>query len=208
MIKQQKALIIVVSLYIAAQIFSDIASLRILLLAGISIDGGTLIYPVTFTLRDMVHKVSNKQTAQLLIILAGIINILMVLFFWMIAYLPADKMVGDQQEFGIVLAPVFRIVFASILAEIIAEMIDTEVYHWYTKKSEGRRQWLRVVLSNGISVPVDSIIFCIGAFWGLMPISVVVSILFSNVIIKYLMTIVSIPGIYIVKEDTGVNKEA
>ncbi|NMC40369.1 MAG: TonB-dependent receptor [Bacteroidales bacterium] len=38
--------------YIAAQILSDIGSLKIAWVAGFSIDGGTFIYPLTFTLRD------------------------------------------------------------------------------------------------------------------------------------------------------------
>ena len=48
--------IILVSLYIAAQIISDVASLKIAVLFGLSIDAGTFIYPITFTLRDLVHK--------------------------------------------------------------------------------------------------------------------------------------------------------
>jgi len=40
--------IVVISLYIAAQLLSDIASLKITLLAGFSMDAGTFIYPLTY----------------------------------------------------------------------------------------------------------------------------------------------------------------
>lgn len=40
--------------YVAFQMMADIASLRIVMIAGFSIDAGTFVYPFTFTLRDMV----------------------------------------------------------------------------------------------------------------------------------------------------------
>ena len=48
-----RTLVIVTAAYIAAQMLSDIASLRIVKFAGLSMDAGTLIYPFTFTLRDL-----------------------------------------------------------------------------------------------------------------------------------------------------------
>jgi len=54
---------VIVSLYIAAQIISDVASLKIALIAGFSIDAGTFIYPLTFTIRDLVHKRLGKEAA-------------------------------------------------------------------------------------------------------------------------------------------------
>jgi queuosine precursor transporter len=56
---------------------SDIASLKIGVVFGLAVDMGTFIYPLTFTLRDMVHKLLGKQNAQILIVSAGAINLLM-----------------------------------------------------------------------------------------------------------------------------------
>lgn len=195
-----KSLVIVSVLYVAAQIFADITSLRILFIAGLSIDGGTLVYPFTFTLRDMVHKTAGKEIARLLIFLAAGINLVMAFLFWIVSELPADTFIGEQTEFGMVLAPVFRIVLASIVAEVVAELIDTEVYHYWVQRFGQQRQWARVLSSNAVSVPIDSAIFCIIAFVGMMPASVVWSIFAANILVKGAVTIISIPGIYAVKE--------
>lgn len=40
--------ILVSVIYVAAQMISDIASLRIVMVAGFSIDAGTFIYPLNF----------------------------------------------------------------------------------------------------------------------------------------------------------------
>jgi uncharacterized integral membrane protein (TIGR00697 family) len=192
--------IVVVSVYIAAQMLSDIASLKIALIAGFSIDAGTFIYPITFTLRDLVHKRLGKQAARMVIIVAAAINLFMALFLQFAAWLPQDSNWGLGNEFAAILGPVWRIVIASIVAEVIAELIDTEVYHFWVSRITRRYQWARVLISNGVSIPIDSLIFCWGAFGFALPHSVVWSIFFANVIVKGLVTLVSLPGIYLVKE--------
>jgi len=191
---------IVIAAYAAFQMMSDIASLRIVLLAGFSIDAGTFVYPFTFTLRDLVHKTAGIKAARTLIVTCAVLNLIMAGLFWLSSILPADLNVGPQLEFGIVLSPVWRIVFASIIAEVVSELIDTEGYRLWVEKVTDRYQWARVLVSNAFSVPIDSLIFVWIAFGGVMPTAVVWSIFLSNVIIKGLTTLVSLPGIYLVKE--------
>lgn len=187
--------------YIAAQMMSDIASLRIVTIVGFSMDAGTLIYPITFTLRDLIHKVAGIKVARVIIIAAAVVNIFMALLFWLVSRLPADLSIGPQAEFVAVLSPVWRIVFASILAEVVSELVDTEAYRIWTERITTRFQWLRVLVSNSFSVPLDSIIFCWIAFGGVLPAAVVWSILASNVIVKGATTILSLPMIYLVKDN-------
>ncbi len=201
--------LLVVSAYIAAQILSDIGSLKIALFAGFSIDGGTFIYPVTFTLRDMVHKLLGRRAARTLVITAGVINLLMAAYFLFVAALPADPAWLENfaaqgvhaDPFALVLSPTWRIVIASIAAEMVSELLDTEIYHLWVTRITRRYQWARVLVSNSISVPVDSLVFCWGAFGGVLPVAVVWSIFWINVITKGLTTLVSLPGIYLVREE-------
>ncbi|MGQ9814158.1 MAG: queuosine precursor transporter [Candidatus Roseilinea sp.] len=193
-------LVIVCSAYIAAQMMADITSLRIVTIAGLSMDAGTLIYPFTFTLRDLVHKVAGIKAARALIFSAAAINIFMALLFQVVAQLPPDPAVGPQVEFGMVLAPVWRIVFASIVAEVVAELVDTEVYQLWVTRVTTRYQWARVLTSNAVSVPLDSLLFAWLAFGGELPAEVVWAIVLSNIVVKGATTLVSLPGIYLVRE--------
>lgn len=187
-------------LYVAAQMLADITSLRIILFFGLSMDAGTLIYPITFTLRDLVHKVAGLKVARLLIFLAAGINLFMAGLFWLVAILPPDPAVGLQKEFGLVLSPVFRITIASIIAEVVAELIDGQVYEIWVRRFRHRYQWGRVLASNLISVPVDSFLFATIAFAGVLPPKVILSIILANVLVKLFIALLSIPAIYIVRE--------
>ncbi|HDQ35078.1 MAG TPA: VUT family protein [Chloroflexi bacterium] len=195
-----RAGVIVVAAYIAAQMLADIGSLKIALVGGFSIDGGTFIYPLTFTLRDMVHKILGARAARTVIITAALINMLMVFYFVFIAWLPADPSWELQDAFTAVLTPVWRIVVASIIAEVISELLDTEIYELWVTRVTRRYEWSRVLVSNAFGIPVDSLIFCWLAFGGLYPNAVVWSIFWANVLVKMITAVISMPGIYLVKE--------
>ena len=188
----------VVAAYVAMQMISDITSLKIVMLAGFSIDAGTFFYPITFTLRDLVHKTVGARGARLLIVLAALINVFMAFAFWFTARLPGDPSVGAQTAYAQVLSPVWRIVFASIAAEVLSELVDTEAYAAWERFMDERWQWGRVLLSNAVSVPLDSAIFVTLAFLGTMPASVVLSIFWANVLLKAATTLISVPLIYLV----------
>jgi uncharacterized integral membrane protein (TIGR00697 family) len=190
--------------YVAAQMLSDVSSLKITEVAGFSMDAGTLVYPFTFTLRDLVHKVAGKQAARALIIAAAVINLFMAGLFWVVDRLPAVPGVGPQTDmFGAVLSPVWRIVFASILAEVVSELIDTETYSLWVARFGQRRQWGRVLSSNLVAVPVDSALFVVVAFAGVLSAGNVGETFFTNVVVKLAVTVVSIPWIYLVKPGGG-----
>ena len=195
-----RILLIVAGAYVAAQMLADIGSLRIIAVGGHAVDAGTLIYPFTFTLRDLVHKIAGKAAARTLIFLAAVINLVMAGFFWLTARLPPDSFTGPQTEFGQVLSPVWGIVVASIVAEVVSELIDTAAYGRWVAHFGQRQQWGRVLVSNAIAIPVDSALFVgLATGFGVFPSGVAWSIFWVNVLFKGVVTLVSIPWIYWVK---------
>ena len=195
--------IVVSSAYIAAQMLADVTSLKIVVFLGMSMDAGTFVYPITFTLRDLVHKTVGAKAARVLIVTAAVINLVMAGLFWLVSRLPGDPAVGPQAEFGTVLSPVWRIVMPSIVAEVVSELVDTEVYRLWVERVTTRYQWMRVLTSNAVSVPLDSVVFAWGAFGGLLPVAVVWDIVRSNVLVKGATTLLSLPLIYAVPERAG-----
>src|SRR5690554_6580901 len=90
-----RAAILVVSAYIAAQMLSDVASVKIGVLqlpalGSLAVDMGTFIYPITFTLRDVVHKLLGRQAARTLVVAAGAINLVMAGYLVWAAGFPSD----------------------------------------------------------------------------------------------------------------------
>lgn len=193
--------------YVACSILANVMSVRILRVgpdwASFSIDAGTLTYPLTFTLRDLIHKVGGRRMARVVILSTAVLNVFAAIAFWATAALPGDASVLSpaQEWFGPVLTPVLRITAASVIAQVVAELLDTEVYHRFVLRFGHRMQWGRVLASNAVSIPVDSIVFVAIAFGGVVPFSVAVSIVWANVVLKGLTSVATVPLIYAVPED-------
>lgn len=193
-------LLLAVMAYVAASLIANVMSVRIVRIVGFSIDAGTLMYPLTFTLRDVIHKVGGRHAARVTILGTGALNLLMAAMLVAAARLPPDLDVGAQSEFGQVLASTWRIVVASIIAQLIAEFIDTEIYSVVVARFGHRRQWARVFASNAVSIPVDSVVFVLIAFGGDVSSATAWAIIGANILLKGATTLVSWPLIYTVRE--------
>lgn len=198
-----KTIVFVIAAYIGVQMISDISSLQIISFFGTALDAGTFIYPFSFTLRDLAHKVLGKRNTRTLIFSAAIINLFMAGFFYFVSFLPIDPVNGGNPVWAAVLTPVWRITLASILAELVSELTDTEIYSWWINRITRKHQWSRVLVSNAVSVPADSLLFAFLAFYGNLPTKAVWQIFWGNVIIKFSVTLISIPLIYLGKEQTA-----
>jgi uncharacterized integral membrane protein (TIGR00697 family) len=192
--------VVAVAAYVGAQVVSDVASLKIGVVGGRAVDMGTFLYPITFTLRDVVHKVLGRRAARTLIVTAAGINLAMSAYLWWAARVTGDPDWGLSEEFSLVLGPLWRIVIASIVAEVVSQLIDTEVYHWFVGRVTTRHQWARVLISNSVSVPVDNLIFAVGAFAFTLSWGAVWDIFLVNLGVKYLVTLGSLPLIYAVPD--------
>lgn len=192
--------ILIICSYIACQMISNIASVKIANVLSLAVDGGTFLYPLAFTIRDMAHKTIGKKNTQKLIIVSAIINIFTPIYFYIISQIPADKSWEFDEAFKMTLSPVIRISIASIIASTLSEFVDTEIYHFFTSKITKKYQWLRVLISNAFSIPVDNFLFVTIAFFKVLPINALIGIFIFNFFVKYAVTIISVPMIYLVKE--------
>lgn len=192
--------ILIICSYIACQMISNISSVKIANVLSLAVDGGTFLYPLAFTIRDMAHKTIGKKNTQKLIIVSAIINIFTPIYFYIISQIPADKSWEFDEAFKTTLSPVIRISIASIIASTLSEFVDTEIYHFFVSKITKKYQWLRVLISNAFSIPVDNFLFVAIAFFYVLPINALIGIFIFNFFVKYAVTIISVPMIYLVKE--------
>ena len=201
--------VVAVGAYVGAQVIADVTSLKIGDVAGQSVDMGTFVYPITFTLRDVVHKALGKRAARALIVTAALVNLFMALYLQWAAKAPSADSYPLGAEFEAVLAPLWRITIASILAEVVSELVDTEVYHWFVRRVTTRHQWARVAVSNAVSVPIDNVIFAVAAFGSIpglrdhaltLPWDDVWEIFRINLWVKALVSAVSLPLIYLSRD--------
>jgi uncharacterized integral membrane protein (TIGR00697 family) len=203
--------LVAVGIYVGAQVIAQVTSLKIGTVADRAVDMGTFIYPITFTLRDVIHKAAGRRAAHIAIWTSAGVNLMLAAYLAWVAALPADPSYPLGDEYEAVLGPIWRLVVASLLAMVVSELIDTEVYHLWVTRVTRRFQWLRVLVSNAVSVPVDNLIFAVGAFAPLfflsqhqretsLPWDAVWDVFWVNLVVKGLVSLASIPFIYLAKD--------
>lgn len=119
---------------------------------------GTFIFGFTFTQRDRMH-VRGRKFVYAVIALATLLSV-------------ALSALGHVPS---------RIILASVIAIVIAETVDTEIYQRLLAKS----WWHRVLTSNTVSIPLDSIFFNLVAFAGVFEPRVMVAIIFGEIVVKF-----------------------
>ncbi|HEX6421795.1 MAG TPA: queuosine precursor transporter [Acidimicrobiales bacterium] len=198
--------VVALGAYVGAQLVADVASIKIGSTFGRAVDMGTFVYPITFTLRDVVHKALGRRAARTLIVTAAGVNLFMALYLQWAARVPSDDTYQLGDEFAAVLGPLWRIVAASIVAEVVSELLDTEVYHWFVRRVTTRFQWARVAASNAVSVPVDNALFAVLAFGAVplmgdhaltLPWAAVWDVFLVNLTVKAAVSALSLPLIYV-----------
>lgn len=193
------------SLYVSFQIISNVLSTKIALLPFINLatDAGTILYPLTFTLRDFVHKTLGKVKSRQIVILAAAINLVMVLLFILVGKMRPDPAWQYQEAYEKILLPVWRITMGSIVAQVISELVDTEIFSIVYRRLTDVKA---VLASNTVALVVDSVIFTSIAFYGQLPMRVLWQIVATNIIIKLIMSIISSPAIKLVPRQVEINQ--
>ncbi len=122
----------------------------------------TFIFGLTFTARDRVHQSLGRINVYKMIALATVINLIVTV-------------VGGVE---------WRIVAASLIAIVLAETADTEIYQHFINNTWG----MRVLKSNSVSIPLDSLLFNLIAFAGVFTTREVASIIFGEIVFKGLVS--------------------
>ena len=199
-IRNLHILILVSVGYVAAQMVADISNLRNLTLFGLSVSAFSIAYPLTFTLRDMAHKLAGPYVARTLIIAAAVIYLVAQAFFTIISRLPPEMTEAERITLGQLLTPEWRFLMAAVVASVLSQLVDTEVYTRWVERFGAEHQWGRVLVSNAIGIPLDRILFLVLAFAGSMSTEGMVEAFIGTTIVRLIFGVISIPGIYLVEE--------
>ena len=204
-----RAIVLLVGTYVMAQAIADIGATKLIEIGGVVMPGGTFIFALTFTLRDMIHKRLGREWARMAIFTAAALNVLLAVYMLMLSRLPSPDFFALGDSWNAIFAIVPAITIGSIVAELASELTDTEVYHFWKTRFPAAPQWSRVLVSNAVSLPIDSIVFTLLAFVLLPPVfgaeampfgAAVTRIASGQILYKAAVTVLSLPLIYTVKD--------
>ena len=193
---RSKYIDIITASFVAVLILSNIASTKIAAVGSISFDGGTILFPLAYIFGDILTEVYGFARARRVIWIGFTMNILMVATFWIVGMLPADPMWGLQESYMNILGVVPRIVLGSLAAYLVGEFVNSIILAKMKVKSDGKQFWKRAIGSTVVGQALDTTIFLVIAFAGILPWSLIWVIWYTNYIFKLAVEIVLLPVTY------------
>ena len=175
---------IVLGLFVAVLLISNIASTKILDLGPFTFDGGTILFPIIYIFGDILTEVYGYKATRRVIWTGFASALLMSVVLIIVGKLPAAADWGYQESYNNILGLTSRIVFASLIAYWAGEFSNSYIMAKMKVKMQGKKLWMRTIGSTVIGEGFDTLIFVMIAFWGVLPNSLIISVIISNYIFK------------------------
>jgi len=188
---------IISGLFIAVFLISEIGAVKIISFGSFQLPGATVIFPIAYIFGDILTEVYGYARARRTIWTGFVSAILMSLTFFVIQRLPSSPNWHNQQAFEVILGFVPRIVCASILAYFIGEFANSYVLAKMKVLTNGKMLWSRTIGSTIIGQALDSTVFGLFAFWGILPFSVLMTLIISLYVFKVFYEVVATPLTYV-----------
>lgn len=182
--------------FVAVLIISNVASSKIVDLWGLTFDGGTLLFPLSYIFGDILTEIYGYKNAKRVIWLGFFCCFMMSFVFIVVGKLPPAPDWTNQAAYDAILGWTPRIVVASLIAYLSGSFANSLVLAKLKIFTKGKMLWTRTIGSTVVGEFVDSILFIIIAFWGLLPSSLILTLIVSNYVFKTLVEVVFTPITY------------
>jgi uncharacterized integral membrane protein (TIGR00697 family) len=195
-IKAYKYLGTISVFFVSVLLISNIASTKIVDFGIFTFDAGTLLFPLSYIFGDILTEVYGYKRSRKVIWLGFFMALLMSLIFIIVGKLPASPDWPNQEAYNAILGMTPRIVFASLVAYALGSFSNAFVLAKMKIWTQGKKLWARTIGSTLVGEFVDSSLFILIAFAGLLPSSLLVTLIISNYVFKTLVEVVLTPVTY------------
>lgn len=187
---------IVIALFVLCLLISNLAATKLVSAGALILDGGAVLFPLTYILGDVLTEVYGYKYARRAIWLGFIGMLLAVGCFTVVGFLPYPEEYTSQPAFEAVLGFFPRIVAASLVAYLVGQFVNSYVLAKLKVKTKGEKLWLRLIGSTFFGEFFDTIIFCLIAFGGVLGGSDMVNYILVGWLFKTGVEIVLLPVTY------------
>ncbi|HNV78296.1 MAG TPA: queuosine precursor transporter [Thermomonas sp.] len=179
---------------------------------SLNFTAGTLLWPIVFIMTDTVNEYFGKRGVRMISWLAAGLIVYSFVFAYLAIHLaPASWWVGAAKDQGVpdyqaAYAAIFGqgmwIIVGSLIAFLVGQLIDVQVFHRIRSRTGERHAWLRATGSTAVSQLVDSFVVLYIAFvlgpqqW---PTSLFLAVGTLNYIYKMLAAIALLPLLYLLR---------
>lgn len=196
-------------LYVWTAIATITANIEVLLMVdafGMEQTLGNVLFATTFLATDILSENHGKEAATKAVNIGILTSLTFIVISqsWMLYHPAASDWARPSIETIFSNTP--RLMLVSLVVYAICQRFDVWAYHkwWaFTKEKYGdssRYLWLRNNGSTMISQLLNSVLYAVGAFWGMYNASTLLSIVVSGYVIFIVTSLADTPAIYLARK--------
>ena len=217
--KRNNIFFILSGIFITNAIIAEILGTKIFefdFILNFNMSVGVIIWPVVFITTDIINEYFCKKGIKKI----SYFTILLIIYVFIIIYMSTKLTPNNywlninsvdnhgnpfniDYAYNIIFLQSTGIIIGSIIAFLIAQILDVIIFHKLKKMTKGKFIWLRATGSTLISQFIDSFVVLFIAFYLLAPndkvwsLSQVFSVGFDNYTFKFIIAILITPLIYL-----------
>lgn len=180
-------------LFVMTLIVSNIASIKVVAIGPLVFDAGTILFPLSYIVGDIVTEVYGYRKMRSLLYVGVVSLILTMTTFWVVQILPASPDWPNQVAYESILGVVWRIVLASVTALFLGEIMNAYVMARMKVRSKGKNLWVRMISSSVVGSAIDTVVFSTVAFLGTMSFDALAQLMATVFLIKITTEVIVSP---------------
>lgn len=160
---------------------------------------GILPYPITFLITDLISEIYGKKKANEVVVGGIFASFFAMGIIYIANATPAtDWSPVSDELFSTVFGSTAIAVLASMLAYLLAQFVDIQIYHFWKRLTKGKHLWLRNNCSTFLSQFIDTatVLLLLCSFgeidWGLFS-----GLLLAGFLFKVLIAALDTPFLYL-----------
>ena len=189
---------VAVALFVASLLTANIIAVKLVQIGPLIVPAGVVIFPLSYILGDILTEVYGFRYARRAIWLGFIGNLVAVAAIYAAGLLPAPAFWDGQDAYQTILGFTPRLLLASFVAYLIGEFANSTILAKMKVWTQGRHLWARTIGSTIVGQGLDSLVFILIAFGGLMGLPALVTAILSQWLFKSTYEALATPLTYLV----------
>src|SRR4030042_1437265 len=191
--------VVVAVLFVTCLITSNIIIAKQISFGVVVLPAAIIIFPLSYIIGDVLTEVYGYRQARRVIWLGFICNLITVVAIWIAKILPPAPVVEAQNAYDRILGSTPRFLLASFTAYLAGEFTNSAVLAKMKIMTKGRWLWTRTIGSTVVGQGVDTVVVLAVAFVGVLPFSVLGTMMFFHWLVKCVYETVATPLTHLVE---------
>lgn len=187
---------IIMALFVTVLLVSNTVAVKITHIGPFYFDGATILFPIAYIFGDILTEVYGYKRSRVVVWTGFLACIIMSFVYWLVGMLPSAEDWHAQSSYMAILGQTPRIVAASMAAYLCGEFVNAYILAKMKVATRGRYLWSRTIGSTIVGQGVDTVIFVVIAFTGIIPGNLLLYMILSNYIFKTAFEVLATPLTY------------